>query len=478
MKRVPLLVAVALTVAMAMYFSWFDMARHNKTNSSRFDLGNVEQVEWNLIHGRGFVATDPYGTSTISRFAFHADPFLIVLAPLYATFPETSTLLLLQAAAVASGALAVFFIGRKLLSPTWGMMFSLLYVVNPAIHWATIFDVHAVTFATPLILWAAWAAISKKYWWTIVLVVLAMTTKEEIGLGVVLIGLYVWWRQKNMKWGSVLTFVPLIWSLLMFFVVLPHFRHLSAGSGEVYQTVFGTGAKEAMMGLLQRPLKFFHQLLAHQNLTMAFQLLAPLGFLPLLSWWSFGALPDYSINALSLKPAQHLIMSHYTSGLTPWLFVGLIMTITWLVKTVWPKLKLDHDRRTLTFALVVWLLGWSGYSAWAVGPLPGAKHDNSPVATWHNDYAAPVARWEEIIPTSASVSVTNNVGSHFAWREHFYSFPLGVEQSDYVVVLEGHATPVVAAQDQVITRVSQLKNDPNWQVLEKRGDLTVLRRRE
>lgn len=477
MKHWPLAIALILTTALAMYFAWFDIGRHDKTNSTRFDLGNVEQIEWNLIHGRGFTSTDPYGTATISRFAFHADPWLIALAPVYAIWPRTETLLVLQALAVASGVWAVFLIGRKLLSPWWGVVFGAAYAVNPAIQWATMFDVHAVTFATPLILWAVWSVLNRKYWWTLVLVMLAMTTKEEIGLGLALIGLFVWWGQKHKPWGAVLAVIPLLWSLAMFFIVLPHFRSWSAGNGEVYQTVFGSGAGDALRGLFQQPVQFFHQLLANQNLTMAFQLLAPLGFLPVLSWWSLGAGPDYGINALSLKPAQHLVISHYTSGLTPWLFIGLIVAVGWLIRTVWPKVKLEHDRRTLSFGLAAWLLGWSAYGAWAIGPLPGAKHDNSPVVNWRNEYAAPVAKWEKTIPSSAAVSVTNNIGSHFARREHFYSFPLGVERSDYVVVLAGHATPVVATQAVVSNFSEYLRSDPAWQVLQHTGDLTVLQRK-
>ncbi len=477
MKRLPLITAALFAILFVIYFSWFDIVRHHKTNSTRFDLGNVEHVEWNLVHGRGFTETDPYGTSTVSRFAFHADPFLMVLAPFYMVFPRTETLLVLQVLAVGSGGLALFFIGRKILSPWWGTLFSFLYIVNPATHWATIFDIHAVTFATPLILWAVLAAMNKRYWWTLGLVMLAMMTKEEIGLGLMAIGIYVWWRQGQPTWGSILTFIPLFWSLAMLLVVVPHYRDLTAGGGEIYQTVFGTGAKDIIIGGLTHPVKFLHQLLAHQNLVMAAQLLAPLGFISLGSLWSFGAIPDYAINGLSLKPAQHLVISHYTSGLTPWLFVGAVMMTAWIVQHIQQRINLPHDQRTLVVALVVWLLGWSGYSAWAIGPLPGAQHDASSIVKWRNDYAAPIAKWGKIIPTQASVSVTNDVGAHFARRENFYSFPLGVDQSDYVVVLEHHATPVVASDEEVSAKIAQLRIDSAWTILERSGDLTVLKHR-
>lgn len=467
---------VVLTVAYAAYFSWFDIGRHHKTNSTRFDLGNVEQVEWNLIHGRGFTLTDPYGTATVARFAFHADPFLIVLAPFYFVVPKTETLLLLQVLIVASGVVAVYGLGRKILSAWWGVLFAAIYTVHPALQWSTIFDIHAVTLATSLILWAALAAINKKYIWTLVFVLLAAATKEEIGLGLMIIGFFVWWRQGQLKWGMILTFVPVVWALMMLLVVLPAHQSSAQTNDEVYRTVFGSGARDIARGALKHPLTLFHQLTAHQNLTMLYQELAPLGFLPLGSWWSLGAGPDYAINALSLKPAQHLIISHYTSGLTPWLFIGAIMVVRWLRSKI-SRLQLRHDRTTLSIALGLWLAGWAGSGAWMSGPLPGTPHDASPVVRWRNDYAAPVARWEKAIPSSVAVSVTNNIGSHFARREHFYSFPRGVDQADYVVVLEDHATAVVATQTEVTAKITALRHDPRWRILSQQGDLTVLRRR-
>ena len=469
MKRVPLILAVSLAAAFAVFFSWFDIGRHAKTNSSRFDLGNIEQLEWNLVHGHGFVSTDPYGTATISRFAFHADTLLVVLAPFYALWPRAETLLVLQALIVSSGAVAMYILGRKWLSPWWGAVFSFLYVINPAIQWATIFDFHAVTLVTALIPWAVWAAVERKYRTALILICVAMMAKEEIGLLLPVIGLFVWFKQKQKTWGKILTLVPLVWSVSMLLLVLPQYRQLSAGNDEVYRTIFGDGAASIIKGAAVHPLTFVRVLFARQNLLMARQLLLSFGGLSIFSWWSLAAVPEYVINALSLKPAQHLLLSHYTSGLTPWLEVGALVTTSWVTKRFTKKL--------VPILLGAWLVGMAVFSAWWLGPLPGAKMDDSKVVLWRNDYASVVRAWEKKIPSSASVSVTNNIGAHFARRQDFYSFPLGVDQSDYVVVLTDHTTPVVASQDEVTGRLQQLLTDGAWQQLDHQGDFVVLKRK-
>lgn len=476
MKRLPLIIALALITVFAVYFSWFSLGRHWKLNSGRFDLGNMEQVVWNVVHGHGFVMTDPYGVAQVSRLAFHTDFFLLLVAPIYAVVPSTETLLLLQALAVASGGLAAFFVAKKVLGQAWwGTLFAAVYLFMPGVQWATSFDFHPVTFVPPLILWAVWAMLAKRYWWMLGLVVAALLAKEEVGLLLPAIGLYLWIIRRDRRWGPALTFGPLAWSLVMFLVVLPHFRLTTEADAEVYRSVFGTGTTSIISGALHRPLTFLHILVSHQNLIYLKQLLLSSGAISFFSLWWLAAVPEYLINALSLKPAQHLLISHYTSGLTPW----LLLSAAW--GTAWVRRRLNRKfpgRRWPTTGLIVIVLASVGFSSWSWSPLPGTPHDQTFVVTWKHPYAHDVRQWAQIIPSMAKVSATNDIGSQFAARQYLYSFPLGVNLSNYVVVLENHATPVVATDAQVTAAVTQLRADPHWQVLEQQGDLTILRRRE
>lgn len=477
MKRAPLIIAVLLTIVYAAYFSWFSLGRHWKTNSGRFDLGNMEQVVWNVTHGRGFTMTDPYGTAQVSRLAFHADWLLAVLAPVYALFPRAETLLLLQTLIVASGGLAVFLIGRRLFeSSWWGVLFAAMYFLNPGLQWATIFDFHPVTLAAPLILWSIWLVMDRRYWWVAVTAGLALLAKEEIGLALAAIGLYVWLVQRERRWGAILTLAPLVWSLVMLLVVLPQFRDQSVGQAEVYRTAFGTGAASIIRGAAQDPVQFLRAMTAHQNLVYGWQLFSSVGVLGLFSPWWLAATPEYVINALSLKPAQHLIISHYTSGLTPWLIASTLWG-TWWVRR-WLMKKIRATPRAINLALAAWLTVFTVYSVWSLSPLPRTPHDQTKFVTWRNAYARPVRDWTRRIPVAAKVSVTNDVGSQFARRQFLYSFPLGIDQADYIVVLENHATPVVATQEEVTAAAVALRGNADWQILEHFGDLTVLKRKE
>lgn len=475
MNRRPLVVVALLITMFVGYFSWFDLGRHAKANSGRFDLGNVEQTIWNVVHGHGFTMTDPYGTAQVSRLAFHTDLFLFFLVPLYALAPYAQTLLLLQVLAVASGGVAAYLIAKRIYGRGWwGVLFCLLYLLNPGLQWATIFDVHAVTFAAPLALWGVWAAMRQKYWLAMMFVLITMTTKEEVGLGLAAIGLFVWFWQRQRRWGVWLAFGPLAWALAMFLVVLPAFHGQSMGGAEVYRSAFGSGAAAIITGAITHPLQFFGTLFARHNLIYAWQLWSAQGFIGLLNPWWLAALPEFVINALSLKPAQHLLLSHYSVSMVPWLLLSTAASGWWLIRL--ESLRLRNV--IVETALAVWLLGWLGYAVWATGPLPLTPNDQTKFVTWRNPYAATVAEWSRRIPAAAAVSVTNNVGAHFARREHLYSFPLGVEQADYIVVLEDHATPVVATQVEVSDQLRALRADPRWIIDLQQDELTVFHRRD
>lgn len=468
-KRLPLLVAGALIIAYAVFFSWFTIGRHVKTNSSRFDLGNMEQTIWNTVHGQVFQMTDPYGTDQISRLAFHADGFLLLIAPLYALVPRTETLLILQTVALAAAGWLIYLIAAKRLTPWWGVGCTLTFLLYPALQWTNIFDWHAVAFSIPFILLAWWGAGERKWAVMFTAMFFALTTKEEIGLLFIVLSWHLW-RQRQRQIALWVGGIGIGWSMSMFLFLLPHFSAQTAGSGEVYRSIFGLNANSIMSGAVQHPLRLIQTLLAKQNLVYLWQLLSSTGFFPLGSWVTLGTLPEYVINVLSLKPAQHLIVSHYASGLIPWIFLGLITSIGWIRDRV-------QKMNWAGAVLAIWLGGWVVYGAWAYGPLPGAQNDWSRFVTWSNPYAAAVGTWEKSIPSTVKVSATNNVGAHFARRQYLYSFPLGVDQSDYVVVLEGHATPVVATQAEVTQQIQDLRQDTQWQQLYQQGDLTILQRR-
>jgi uncharacterized membrane protein len=99
--------------------------QHRAYTSGRFDLGNLTQAVWSSAHGDLLEVTDLSG-SQVSRLGSHFDPVVAAFAPLWWAWPDASSLLVLQAVALALGAVPVYLLARKHLASEWaGLGFAL-----------------------------------------------------------------------------------------------------------------------------------------------------------------------------------------------------------------------------------------------------------------------------------------------------------------------------------------------------------------
>ena len=89
----------------------------------------------------------------ISRLGAHFDPLVVAARPALVAVAEPEMLLVVQASAVAVGAVPVFLLARKHLGTDWaGLGFALVYLLYPPTQWLVVDDFHPVAFATPLLL--------------------------------------------------------------------------------------------------------------------------------------------------------------------------------------------------------------------------------------------------------------------------------------------------------------------------------------
>ena len=78
----------------------------------------MTQAVWSTAHADFLSVTDVHGEQ-ISRLGSHFDPILAAFAPLWCLWPDPELLLVVQAIAVASGAIPVYWLARKHLDLEW-----------------------------------------------------------------------------------------------------------------------------------------------------------------------------------------------------------------------------------------------------------------------------------------------------------------------------------------------------------------------
>ena len=203
-------VVVVAAALWAVSFSFLAIARHDAFESNAFDLGYVTQTLWNTVHGEPFVFTtvdgvpfSPEGTLDVSHLrkphsllAFHVEPILLLVAPLFAIWPDPRLLLILQAIALAAGAVsAAALAGRRLRHPAAPVAFGLAYLLSPSIAAPALSDFHAVSLAPLLIFVALYLIETERPWLGFAAALLATATREDTAILMASLGAYLLARQ-------------------------------------------------------------------------------------------------------------------------------------------------------------------------------------------------------------------------------------------------------------------------------------------
>jgi uncharacterized membrane protein len=304
--------------------------RYETFKAGAFDLGNMDQVLWNTIHGRFFQFTnqaiDWYGPPT--RLAIHFEPIILPLSLLYAFHADPRILLIFQTLVLVSGALPVFLLTRRYI-PEWPIFAPLMataYLLSPALLGLNIFDFHPVSLATPLLLFAILALTYKHYVWFLIACIFACMCKEDIPLSVALLGILVIWKYKLPRLGTVLLIGGLLWSLLAFKVIIPHFYPGVQANNYWYRyEALGSSPGAAVANLVFHPWLLFTTFFSLDRFFYLVGLVRSVGFLPLLApVWLIPALPSLAVNLLSTDPLLYSGVYHYNAAIIPFVMVSAI----------------------------------------------------------------------------------------------------------------------------------------------------------
>ena len=321
-----------LFVSVVVWSVWFfrlPQLRHERFQTFGFDLGIYDQGVWLLSQLR-----DPFVTVRgIDLFGHHMNVFLLAIAPLYRLGGGVEVLLAVQVLAQASGAIAVFLLGRDVLKSRWcGVALAIALLLNPTYQWLMWEFFHPDAVAIGPLLFAYWAARERRWGWFTVAAVIAMSCKEDVALAVVMLGLILAFRvgrarqrlllgvvamaagflvpivldtgatwkfvlaavcwlvgfwlvlDRRVDWraGTAIALLALSWFLLATQVLIPRFN----GIGRFYDSFFGPELGETpstiAKNIAQQPSLAFERVTESTRVSWYWKMLAPFALLPLL----------------------------------------------------------------------------------------------------------------------------------------------------------------------------------------------------
>ena len=413
--------------------------RHRALQTYGCDLGIFDNVLWNTVHGRFF------HSAILGRnfFGEHASPILLLLAPLYALWPDARLLLLIQAVALAWVALPLYRMAARQLGPTAGCVIVCLYFFYVPLQGVYLFDFHEVALAMPLLAYAVEHLTRGHFRRMILFLGLALACKEELALTVVAFGLVLMLLPRaagplpatasaapRRRLGLVLAMAGGVLFLFLTGWLVPFFRQAPFPYVDRYSHLGGTLPGIAWTALTD-PRRVLESIGEPAKAAFVKGLFAPVLYL---SWLSPTAvllmLPTLARSLLSNHEPQYALHFHFLGPLVPFVFFGLVRGAGGLLRRRWPgdggtARRRGARRARLQLALLV---------LFCVGIVGGTR----PAMLWARAHDGlerrpALERLLRRIPSDASVCAHNHLAAQLSNRREVTVYP-DVRDAEWVLL--------------------------------------------
>jgi uncharacterized membrane protein len=400
------LVIVLIVIYIAV-FTVFTIERYHRYNATGYDLGLFTQLTWNASRGypmRGTVAEYD------NFLALHATYIIVLLAPLFWVWADPRMLLIVQAVVLAGGAWPIARLSRRKLREPWAEpLFALLWLLYPALGWINRWDFHPIALTATFFAFAFEAADRRAWRQTDLWLLLALLSKEDVGLAVAFFGVYmVWVYGRRREVGATWFVIGVAWFVIHAFVIFPHNRGPGVNlplHANRYEWLFD-GTPHTWWEHITGPY-------LELRVLYLLKLFVPLAFVPLLAPRRLvPALPMIGLNLLSSHEMQLDIYMHYNATIIPAVLVGAIFGTVRLRE--WIARRAETRRgfpAAATLMLTGTLIGWVLYS-----PL-GDPGEFSIFGWEHGAHVAALDEVRTLIPDDACVVTENNIQPQYSVRE-------------------------------------------------------------
>ncbi|GHO75274.1 hypothetical protein KSD_30450 [Ktedonobacter sp. SOSP1-85] len=328
---------VLAMLAYALIVGFLAVLRYTSFKATAFDLGNMDQVLWNTLHGHPFQWTnqgvDWYGPPI--RLAQHFEPVLLPLSLLYVFGADPRILLIFQTLVLVSGALPIFLMTRRYL-PQWPLVAAIMvlgYLLSAPLIGINLFDFHPVALVTPCFLYAFLALTYRRFGWCLLCCALAAICKEEIPFVVAVFGVLIIWKYRAPRLGLILILGGILYGIFAW-LMIKHFYPGNQGNNFWYRYAYlGATPSDALVNIVMHPwvlpmtyltLERFYYLAGLARCSGFFSVFAPEWLLP--------ALPNLALNLLPNN--NSLLYSgiyHYNAPIIPFVVMASIIGLARLV---------------------------------------------------------------------------------------------------------------------------------------------------
>lgn len=473
------------------YFSYLTILRYHTLYANYFDLGIMHQTVFNTYRAirtgdfsRFLELTNPMGYDQVKRMAIHNDILLAFLTPFYFIYSGPETLLIIQSVVLGLGAFAVNGISKILFEKqkrkeVIGLIFSLSYLLFFPMQRANIFEFHAVTLATSLLLFMFYFFLQKKYLFSGICFIASVFSKEEVALTTAFFGLYILFityqnrkdkakeKKKDFQYGLFILIASIAWFFISMLIIIPIFRK-EMSFALTYYSDFGDSPVQVLFGLFKNPSSIVKYLWQVDTARYFLFMLGPLGFISLFAPLQLLiTLPEFAINLLSNNWNMRNVIYQYTSVITPFIFISAIYG----AKNIYTY------KKKILVVLLTGIVICTLLFSYLKSPLPYSKEKDVHPFLWPQKEATDAHLWKQILADKKlKIMATGQIAPLFSSRRYVYLFSPRYDLADYVV-LSLNEIYNYPEKDKLIPVYEKLAEDTSYMRIYKNGNVEVFRKK-
>jgi uncharacterized membrane protein len=430
-------------------FTFLSVSQHDSFRTHALDLGTMDQVTWNTSRGRILEFTPllslPSGPSRPDNRLIGGKMELIFLplAVLYWLWADPRLLLILQTLFLAWGAIPLYEIAQdRLKDGMAAFLISTAYLTYLPLHYVNMRDFHAPVLMVPFLFYALLLSTRQQWGRYYLFLLLALFCRIDAALIALFLGFYLFAVQGQRRHGLWTALLSLTWLAFDFGLVAPLVEsRYGPGTNDLIPQRFGSfggGPLSVGGGILSHPGAVIATLADREKIQTLFELLAPLGFLPLAGpGVLISASPVVFLNLLAESPWQGTIYAHYFAPAIPFLAVAAVCGLDNLTRWAREGLRIFHHETlqsaAVPYGLALFALTNALLVAYFLSPFPPGQFfhlANYRQVTAHERVLREIM---DTLPAEAKISAQSELFPHLSHRPVIYLFPI-VADAQYVLV--------------------------------------------
>ena len=429
--KIALLFLIAVALASTAIFTYLCWKRHMALfNYEYIDLAEIINLSWNTACGRIFYQT--INPNQYGLFSLHFSPIILLIAGFFIIFKHPISIYIAYNFVLAAAAIPLFCLGKRVLNDSLtALAISLAYIFYaPLRSMYMLSDLDPALLAIPFIFLFFVSFEKKKIKMVFVWTLLILACKEDMGLLVSVLGVYLLCH-KHFRRAGVLMLI----SGFFYFLIVARLISLFGiyNKESLYVFLKYNSFAENLDFIILHPGQFLSHIAQCKHDIILLQLLKPVFFFPLLSYELYLSASSV-LHVFLCKRAMEFGRTYYAFSIVPFMFIALV----YMLRRIRNRFTFFSENtrmvvvRSLGF-LFVFSCFYSNFVPNLIGYLREDRLNNEAFRNVDNIYDKRFyeftkdakTAWEliNLIPKDAPVMATADLCAPLATRKTVYVFP-------------------------------------------------------